>query len=122
MIAKQLWIIKCLGAWSCIVAIAILSLLPADYLMRTDLGGHAEHVLAYAGTAFISTLAWRRRRISQIAIALIAYAAVLETLQQFSPGRSSNVIDFMFSAMGVAVGIAALALVNRLQTAWLRPK
>ena len=51
-----------LAAWSCIVLIAVLSLLPAEEMVRTSLGGHVEHMLAYAGTVFITGLAYARAR------------------------------------------------------------
>lgn len=101
-----------LAAWVCIVAIAILSLVPK--ITRTELGGHAEHVLAYAGTAFIVAMAYGERGIVQILFALLAYAGVLEFLQRFSPGRTSSFEDFMFSAAGVLVGIVASVFLRKL--------
>jgi hypothetical protein len=35
----------CIGGWLCIALIAVLSLLPADDLVRTSVGGYAEHHL-----------------------------------------------------------------------------
>ena len=40
-------------SWGCIILIAVLSLLPAEEMVRTNLGGHVEHVTAYAGTTFL---------------------------------------------------------------------
>ena len=59
------------GAWGCVVAIAVLSLLPAQELVRTGLGGHIEHAVAYAGTAFTVALAYADRRSTSIAAALV---------------------------------------------------
>jgi hypothetical protein len=101
-----------LAAWVCIVAIAILSLVPK--IARTELGGHAEHVLAYGGTALIVARAYSERGIVQILFALLAYAGVLEFLQRFSPGRTSSFEDFMFSAAGVLVGMVASVLLKKL--------
>jgi hypothetical protein len=97
--------------WTCVVAIAILSLLPTVSAMRTGVGGHIEHVVAYAGTAFLAAAAfcaWGR-----VVVALLAYAGALELLQHFSPGRTPSLVDYMFSAIGVLVGVAALALLGR---------
>src|SRR3990170_4595146 len=101
-----------LAAWVCIVAIAILSLVPK--IARTELGGHAEHVLAYAGTAYIVAMAYSERGTVQILFAFLAYAGVLEFLQRFSPGRTSSFEDFMFSAAGVLVGMVASVLLKKL--------
>ena len=95
-------------ATSCIVAVAILSLLPSAMTARTGVGGHIEHMVAYAGTAFVAAAvfsAWAR-----VAIALLAYAGALEIMQHLSPGRTPSLADFMFSAGGILAGIGALAL------------
>ena len=47
------------AAIGCIVALAILALLPAPIVMRTELGGHAEHLIAYLGTAIVIGLAFQ---------------------------------------------------------------
>ena len=104
------------GAWSCVVAIAVLSLLPADDLVRTDLGGHAEHIFAYAVTTLIVALAYTRLHVALVFAALTGYAACLEYLQRFSPGRNSSLVDLAFSALGVVVGLGAFVLVSKL---WL---
>jgi VanZ family protein len=40
---------------------------------------------------------------------------VLEYLQRFSPGRLSQVVDFVFSSAGVVLGIAAFIVFRSLQ-------
>jgi VanZ family protein len=98
-----------LTGWVCVVVVAFLSLLPADHMVRTDLSGHVEHVTAYAGTAFFLQLGYPRRCWRNIAM-LVAYAAVLECLQVFSPGRHAAVEDWMASSTGVLIGSAAALL------------
>ena len=100
-------------AWGCILAVAVLSLTPADQMLRTGFGARIEHVLAYAGTGFITALAFAERRLFRVMLALLAYAGGLEFLQRFSPGRSSTVWDFMFSGMGVLLGVGTLALLAK---------
>jgi VanZ family protein len=92
------------AAWSWIILIAVLSLLPAEEMVRTSLGGHIEHMLAYAGAAFITAFAYPQRDLRQITIALICYAAILEFLQRFSLGRHSAMEDWLASSAGVLVG------------------
>ncbi len=63
-------------AWSCVILLAVLSLLSAEEMVRTSLGGHIEHATAYAGTTFLPGLsypAWDRKR---IAAALVVYAGI----------------------------------------------
>ena len=101
-----------LAAWACIAALAILSLAPS--IPRTQLGGHSEHVLAYAGTALITAVAYSERGAFWIGFALIGYAAALEFLQRFSPGRHSSVEDFAFSAAGILVGVVVSIVLGKL--------
>lgn len=100
------------ATWVCIVAIAILSLVP--HMPRTEMGGHSEHVLAYAGTAFIAAMAYSECGIGIVLFGLVAYAGTLEFLQRFSPGRTSSFEDFMFSTAGVLVGIVAYVFLVKL--------
>jgi hypothetical protein len=47
-----------LPAWGCVILLAVLSLLPAEEMVRTGVDGHLEHVIAYAGTAFLFGLSF----------------------------------------------------------------
>jgi VanZ family protein len=90
---------------SCIIALAILSWLPANELARTSLGGHVEHFIAYLGTATAMGLAFQRRpQLAMQCALLVAYAAVLEVGQLYSPGRHASVEDFAFGAAGAVSG------------------
>ena len=104
----------------CIAAIVVLSLLPSHRLVRTNLGEHAEHVLAYLIAALFFAGATRGYAISSNALLLIACAAVLEALQRFSPGRDPNFEDFIFSAIGVFIGALLSAAVSWRQWLWQR--
>lgn len=90
---------------ACLLALAVLSWLPGDEIVRTAIGGHVEHVIAYAGTAATMGLAWRRHmRLDVQCALLIGYAAVLEAGQLYVQGRQASIGDFAFSAMGVVIG------------------
>jgi hypothetical protein len=106
------------AAWTCVAAIAALSLTPSDAVVRTGLGGHVEHTVAYAGTTFLAAAAyggWMR-----VAASMLAYAGALELLQHFSPGRTPSLVDYMFSAAGTVIGAAGLALLLCARNAWAR--
>ncbi len=98
------------AAWASVMALTPLSLLAGVHVPRTDVGGHLEHVLAYAGTALFVAMATREGAILRIGSALIAYAGVLEFLQRYAPGRTSSLRDFLHSAGGVVLGCAVAAL------------
>ena len=88
------------AAWGCVILLAILSLLPAEEMVRTSLGGHIEHATAYAGTAFVIGRSYPSWGWKRIATALVIYAGVLELLQTFSPGRHPAVLDWLSSSAG----------------------
>ena len=48
-----------LAAWICVATLAVLSLWPALTVIRMALGGHIEHVFAYAAAAVIVALSQR---------------------------------------------------------------
>jgi VanZ family protein len=93
------------AAWGCVALIAVLSLLPAEEMVRTGVSGRVEHVVAYAGTALLAGLGYRDRGLVRVAAALVAYAAAMELLQDLSPGRRPAVGDWLAGSAGVLLGI-----------------
>jgi len=91
--------------WVCVLAIAVLSLMPADLMVRTGFEGRIEHFVAYAGTMMTAGFGYGMQRggLPKM-VALCAYAAVLEVLQNFSPGRHPSLLDFAASCSGVFAG------------------
>jgi VanZ family protein len=89
----------------CFLALATLAWLPAKVITRTSLGGHAEHLIAYLGTAIVMGLALKNSLRPGVQCGLlIAYAAILEAGQMYSPGRHASLDDLMFSWTGVVLG------------------
>jgi hypothetical protein len=80
--------------------LAVLSLLPAEERVRTRLGGHIEHAIAYVGTALLLGLSYPAWDWKRIAAALVIYAGILDLLQNFSPGRHPAVLDWLSSSAG----------------------
>jgi VanZ family protein len=106
----------------CIIALAILAWLPAEALTRTRLGGHAEHFIAYLGTAMVMGLAFQRSpRLAVQCALLIIYAAILEAGQLYSPGRRASFLDLAFSSGGVVVaGLILWMARSRRMLSWLK--
>lgn len=94
-----------IGAWACLVLLAILSLMPGSVQMRTGMSGSLEHVLAYFGTATMFVLGYRTKKYL-ILTGLVAYGGLLEVLQGFSPGRMPSLADAAASGAGAALGVA----------------
>src|SRR6266481_6248166 len=74
--------------WCCVILLAVLSLLPAQDMVRTGIPGELEHFVAYAGSTTIAMSGYGQRRGTvRIIGSFWLYAGVLEYLQHFSPGR-----------------------------------
>jgi VanZ family protein len=98
-----------------ILLIVVLSLLPQDERVTVGLPGQGEHFIAYSVTGLLLGLSIPSKNGPLLAAAHLAWiAALLEFLQQWSPGRHPRVSDAVISAVAGAVG-AALA-------AWLRKR
>jgi len=100
--------------WCCVILLAILSLLPAEEMVRTGLPGRLEHFVAYAGSAAIAMAGYGETRGGvQIIGGFWVYAGILEYLQHFSPGRHPAIEDFVASALGALCGGLVIALLWR---------
>jgi VanZ family protein len=98
----------------CVVLLAVLSLLPAQDMVRTGFPGRVEHFAAYAGSAAIAMAGYGARRgVAQIVGGFWVYAGILEYLQHFSSGRHPAIGDFTASALGALCGGLAIALIRR---------
>ena len=99
--------------WCCVLLLAVLSLLPAQDMVRTGFPGQFEHFVAYAGSASIGIAGYRRLGTARIIGLFWIYAAILEYLQHFSPARNPAIEDFAASAFGAFAGGLAAALLVR---------
>jgi VanZ family protein len=100
--------------WCCVITLAILSLLPAEEMVRTGFEHHIEHFSAYAGSAGIAMIGYgSRHRVPWIILgAFWVYAGLLECLQHFSPGRAPAFSDFAASSLGALAGMLAIVVLR----------
>jgi VanZ family protein len=107
--------------FGCIVTLLTLAWLPEKLMTRTVLGGHAEHFIAYLGTAIIMGLTFLKNpRLAVQCVLLIMYAAILEAGQLYSPGRHASFQDLAFSSGGVVVGSLVLWMARSRMLSWLK--
>jgi VanZ family protein len=107
--------------WCCVILLAVLSLLPNQQMVRTGLPGRFEHFVAYAGSAAIAMAGYGASRGGmQIVGGFWVYAAILEYLQHFSPGRHPSIGDFAASAFGALCGGLVIAVLWRRASFWPR--
>jgi VanZ family protein len=89
-------------------------------MVRTDLPGQVEHVIAYAGSTAIAMAAYALSRGGTRVIGCFwVYAGILEYLQNFSPGRNPAIEDFAASALGALCGGVAVSVLWRYRSAML---
>ena len=69
----------------CVALLFVLSLIPGQDRPHTCMAGQSEHSIAYAGTAIIAMLSYRRALWTIIGLGLLSF--MLEVLQNFVPGR-----------------------------------
>lgn len=104
--------------WACSALLGFLSLLPARYMVRTGFPGLLEHFAAYAGAGPIAMAGYGLNRSGVRVIGYFwLYAAILEYLQHFSPGRHATLEDFTASALGTLCGGVAVVLLWRYRPA-----
>jgi VanZ family protein len=82
-------------------------------MVQTGIPGQLEHFVAYAGSASIGVAGYGARVAVRIISSFWVYAAFLEYLQQFSPGRHPSIADFSASALGASFGGLFAALLTR---------
>jgi VanZ family protein len=92
--------------WCAIVALAILSWTPGNYMIRPGWGHHLEHVTAYLMSGVVASLGYRRRiGYARVGAFLCVYAGILEIGQNWSPGRTPAFDDFAASSIGALFGV-----------------
>jgi VanZ family protein len=92
-------------AWLSLLALALLSWLPGELMIRLSLDGRIEHALAYTcATAFVALAYAGRIGLKPMAVLLMIYAGLLETGQIFMIERHAALWDFLASCSGIAIG------------------
>ena len=101
------------GAGCSILALALLSWLPAQDMLRTGfLSGSQEHFLAYMISGLLVVAAMPRYRFVQVACFYVLLASVLELGQNFAPGRDAQAFTALVSMSGAVVGEIIARLVT----------
>lgn len=104
---------------ACAAAITWLSSQPADDLPRASFAGEDKlvHMAIYGLLGALGGRAAGRARLGRAALlvlaACIAYGLFDEWYQQFTPGRSSDLLDFAADAVGASAGFAAMLRYHR---------
>jgi len=97
--------------WVLLLAVAVGSLLPVDYLppQAFDLWDKAQHALGFLALALAGTWAHPRRNARQtvaLATGLLAFGAAIEIAQAFTGWRQGDGQDLLADGIGLAAGLA----------------
>jgi VanZ family protein len=85
-----------------------VTLVPRDMRPHTGMSQQIEHLTAYLSAALLIGLRLRNwRQLVQMALLLFGFAGILEIAQLWIPGRDAQFIDFVASAIGAVIGLAA---------------
>jgi hypothetical protein len=88
-----------------ILALAVLSWLPAQDMFRTGmLSGSEEHFIAYMISGLLVAAAVPRYRFVHVACFYVFLAVQLELGQNFAPGRDAEAFTALVSMSGAVVG------------------
>jgi VanZ family protein len=98
-----------------VLAVCVLSLLPAEELPRTRPWDKISHLIAYLEIAVLGLLGYRGPRAGRaVAVGVVALGGILELAQQAVPGRASDLADFLVNALGVVLGYGIARLLLRI--------
>lgn len=91
--------------WLCAMAVLVLSLMPGAERLPSTGWDKSNHLLAFATLALLGCLAWPAL-VLRLLVALLAYGALIEVLQSFTPTRRAEWADLLADALGLLLGWA----------------
>jgi VanZ family protein len=100
--------------WLLMLAITVLSLVPATLRPETSVPHNLEHFAIFAATGFALGFGYARRPVA-IMLALVGFAGAIELAQIFLPDRHARLIDFAVDAFAVCAGAALSSLTYRVR-------
>jgi VanZ family protein len=100
-------------AWVLVFGIVGLSIVPPDYRVVTDLPRPFEHLSIFLLTGASFGLGYPDRYPMQ-SIALVLFAAAVELMQVWAPGRHPRLSDFAAAILGLGLGIGLAYVSTRM--------
>lgn len=96
-----------------LVAVAALTVVPANDRPVTGLGQDLEHFLCFAALGVLTAYAFELP-LKLLLPATVAFALVLELAQIPLPTRHARLEDFVVDALGIGIGVISARLSMRL--------
>jgi len=104
-----------LMAWLILAAIIALTFVPPMWRPVSGFPQAVEHFAIFLLMGGTFALGYRGHAAS-IGLTAILFAAGLEVLQMFTPGRHARLSDFFVNAFGICAGIAIVTLFERVRS------
>jgi VanZ family protein len=101
-------------AWLYAGALICLTLGPASVRPETPMPLYLEHVAAFGLSGLLFSIGYRSRAVF-VPLAGIGFAALLEVLQIWMPGRHARWIDLAMDASGFCIGLGVGLVVSRVR-------
>lgn len=98
---------------SAMLALLVLSLMPASLSVPGTGWDKSNHALGFAVLAFLAYWAWPGH-IRLSLLGLLGYGALIEVLQSLTPDRVAEWSDLWANGVGLLVGTAVALLLQRL--------
>lgn len=108
---------KCLAV-ALLIAIAVLSLVPAEFRPDTGAPHDIEHGAIFALFGLALVLGFRLRLWTWVMLGPL-FAAAIELAQLYVPGRHSRLSDFLVDAAGALIGSLCAALLFKFGRVWV---
>jgi VanZ family protein len=103
-------------AWALVFGIVGLSIVPPDYRVITDVPRPIEHLSIFLLTGVAFGVGYPDRYPMQ-SIALVLFAAAVELMQVWVPGRHPRLSDFAAGVLGLGLGIGLAYVSTRMARA-----
>ncbi|MGH6609590.1 MAG: VanZ family protein [Burkholderiaceae bacterium] len=107
--AKRLWKAVLLLLLVGVAVLALMSKPPSDAGFGWDKLNHALAFTALGFSAYLGYPSARDTRVVRLCLLLIAFGALIEVLQHYVPGRSSEWGDLLADSIGAVGGAVAAA-------------
>src|SRR5450830_1258207 len=89
--------------FACALTVLVVALVPSPPPMITTGWDKSNHLLAFAVMAWLGCKAFPQR-VAFTLLALLAYGALIEILQSFTPTRSAEWFDLFADSLGLLAG------------------
>ena len=107
------WLFKPLF-WLLVIAVAVLSLLPADQLppQTLNIWDKAQHAVGFAVLTGVGLLAYPER-LPALVLGLLVFGCVIECAQAITTWRYGDILDWVADAVGIAIVVIIAQLSAR---------